>query len=387
MRIVERYPTAFSIFTGRGLGILFLPGRAVLSLFYWIWISLSDRDVPPEDAGRQSTTKRKRDGATIISVGNIEVGGSGKTPCVIALASEIARRGGSVAVVTRGYKSEAARHCPFVVSAGTSLTHAVAIDYTTEEAYVEVRRGSGRMRGTPLIAQIVGDEVMLYRNRNIPVVIDPKRARGIDVAQRLFAPTHILLDDAYQQRSIHKDLDILLLDASDPLRGGMLLPLGLLREKPSAVRRADAVIFTRSESATVPRDVELFVKGGMVRFARHRAIDLAARGGASLPLSYLDGTSVSCFSGIARPDSFEGLMLSLGARIDVSFRYIDHHTYTRSDIEAMTAEVGETGPFITTEKDWVKVAHLFPDNAEVYALRIAMDIDGIGGLLDMLDRG
>lgn len=386
MRIVERYPFTFTIVVGRGFGVLFIPIRAILAFFYWLWISFADRGGVVGNTGPVSAIARETDGARVISVGNLEVGGGGKTPCAIALAQAIIERGGSVVVVTRGYRSVAARYSPFVVSADRSIPQVDGIEYTTEEAYVERFCGSGGDREAQHLAGLLGDEVTLYRRRNIPVVIDPKRVRGIEAAKRLFAPTHIVLDDAYQQRSVPKDLDILLLDALDPLRGRMLLPLGVLREKPSAIRRADAVIFTRAAAATVPRTIERYVAGKPVLFSRHQPIDLVSRDGEPRSLSYLDGRRVSCFSGIARPETFERLVRSLHADIDVSFRFIDHHEYSRGDVEMMIAAAGSAVPFVTTEKDWVKVAHMFPDNVEILALRIAMEIDGIGVLFDLLDR-
>ena len=101
-------------------------------------------------------------------------------------------------------------------------------------------------------AEALGDEILIYRDRGISVIIDPRRGRGIELARRLFSPSHILLDDAFQNFSVAKDVDILLLDADKPFGGGTLLPLGTLRERPRGARRADIVIFTRAGERRIP---------------------------------------------------------------------------------------------------------------------------------------
>jgi tetraacyldisaccharide 4'-kinase len=230
----------------------------------------------------------------------------------------------------------------------------------------------------------LGDEILMYRSRGIPVVIDPDRGRGAELARRLFSPTHVILDDAFQNESIRKDIDILLLDAEHPFGNGHLLPLGTLREMPSAARRADIIIFTRAQSECIPMEARPYAAGKHVFFARHEANHLIDRWRRLIPLTSIAGRECVLFSGIARPVSFELAVCSLGARPRAAFRFVDHHRYSREDVQSMLREAGGDAPFVTTEKDWAKAHELFPQDTEVLALRIEMRIGDIEGLLDLV---
>ncbi len=233
-------------------------------------------------------------------------------------------------------------------------------------------------------AEVLGDEVLIYRDRGIPVIIDPRRSRGAALARRLFAPSHILLDDAFQNVSIAPDVDLLLLDAERPFGAGTPLPLGTLRESPRAARRADAIVFTRARERRVPAEAQRFVEGKPVFFADHAASGLIGRRGEPVPLERLAGRDCVLFSGVARPASFERTALALGALPRASFRFDDHHRYGRDDVRAMREEAGPRTAFVTTEKDRAKAIDLFPDESDVLALRVEMTIDRLDDLLDLL---
>jgi tetraacyldisaccharide 4'-kinase len=290
----------------------------------------------------------------VISVGNLEVGGGGKTPCVLALASYLSGRGLRPAVVTRGYGGEASG------------------EIATPVLLAEI--------GDSRAARRFGDEAVLYLRAGLPVAVFRERERGIAALSESAGPTHIILDDAFHRTSITKDLDILLLDHERPFGGGRLLPYGTLREPPRAAGRADAVIFTRASGRGVPPEAERFVSGRPVFFAEHRPAALLGSDGAETAPSSLSGRRVALLSGIARPGSFERTAAEAGLDPDISFRFDDHHRYSGSDIMDMMEECPGC-VFVTTEKDWVKVSELFPPEAELLRLSLAMEIEGIEDLL------
>lgn len=377
MRVIERFPTAMKIFTGRGIWALLVPVRVLCAHAYEAW--LSARRIPRGEriGGRTEGPPR------IVSIGNLEVGGGGKTPCTIVIAEEIERRGGSPVVLTRGYKSLVAEHrrLPYVVAAGKEIRGEGAPAHYGIHGWMDRAVGPDRKIAP---ARLIGDEAELYRKRSIPVVIDGDRVRGARIAERLFKPSHILLDDGFQNHSIEKDVDIVLLDAVRPFGYGKLLPYGTLREKWVAACRADIVIFTRAAGGGVPPEAADLVRGKGHFFARHQPECLVSRERESIPLSHLEGKRVALFSGIARPDSFEELVQRIGVEIDVSFRFIDHHRYRSKDVTWMLRQAPEGVAYLTTEKDWVKAAHLFPAGLPLYALRIRMEIADLEKLMDVI---
>ncbi len=380
MKIVERYGVGYRILTGKGAWIALLPLRTALAGVYGFGTHLRARRwaSPP----RRSSGGAGATAPVIVSIGNIEVGGGGKTPCAIALARGIARRGGRAVVVTRGYGGTARHSAPCVVSPVGAPPVEPLPGFTTAEDLIGPSRGAGRRLARE--AKVLGDEVLLYRERGIPAIVDPRRARGVELARRLFAPSHVLLDDAFQNFSIAKDVDILLLDAERPFGAGTLLPLGTLREPPRAALRAGAIVFTRSREKRIPEEAMRFAGGARVFFADHEATDLVDARGQPVPLAYLAGRDCVLFSGVARPASFEGTALALGAKPRAAFRFDDHHRYGRGDVRALLREAGTETAFVTTEKDRAKAIDLFPSGTNVLALRVEMTIDRLDELLDLL---
>ena len=359
MRIVERYPRYLALARGEGVWRFLLPLRLALAGIYGALgaarrAALLRRRAP---IGRLVGGRRP----FVVSVGNLVAGGGGKTPCVIAIAEEIRARGGAPAVVSRGYGGEMEGRGPCAVD--------------------------GALSGAEL-ARRFGDEIALYLSRGIPVVTDAKRRRGAELAARLFAPTHVLLDDAYQHHSLEKDLDILLLDAESPFGDGLLLPAGRLREAPGAAGRADAVIFTRAREDRVPAAAERLVAGKPVFFARHEPSHFIRRDGGREPLSSIAGRDVVLFSGIARAASFEETVAGLGAKALVSFRFEDHRRYRERDAAEIIRAGGAGAIYVTTEKDFAKVVDFFPHDAPLVALAVEMRISGLERLraLHGLDR-
>ncbi|MCX5753209.1 MAG: tetraacyldisaccharide 4'-kinase [Candidatus Krumholzibacteria bacterium] len=380
MKIIERYGAGYRMLAGRGIWAALYPTRILLAGIYGLFVAVRTGRASSRRRGSVRDSDPRR--PVIVSIGNIEAGGGGKTPCAIAVARGIAERGGLPVVVTRGYRGIAQRHAPCVVPAGRAMLPAPGAGFVIGEDLIG---SSGAERGAlAREAEALGDEVLIYRDRGISVIIDPRRGRGIELARRLFSPSHIILDDAFQNLSVAKDLDILLLDAEKPFDGGRVLPLGTLREHPRGARRADVVIFTRAREKRIPESALKYVEGKEVYFADHEPSGLIDRSGESIPLESLAGRECVLFSGIARPGSFERTILSLGAKPRAAFRFVDHHRYVREDIRPMLEEGGSDALFVTTEKDRAKAIDLFPGGTAVLALRVEMRIDRMNDLLDLL---
>jgi len=304
-------------------------------------------------------------------VGNIEVGGGGKTPCVLAIASALVERGLRPAVVTRGYGGRVTRE-----GGALALPEAVSGAVGPPPGYIIWTGGDEADAAMEL-----GDEAVLYIRAGLPLVVDRNRMRGIRTVSASIGPTHVILDDAFHRTSLPKDLDILLLDAERPFGNGKLLPYGTLREPASAVARAGAVVFTRAVNRSIPKEVGRFVTDTPVFFARHLPSSILDRKGNQFGPADPGGAKVVLFSGIARPESFEATAAEFGFDPEVSFRYDDHYRYSADDIREMIDECGTGSVFVTTEKDWGKVSSLFPDETRLLRLDMKMEIEGIEELL------
>lgn len=243
----------------------------------------------------------------VVSIGNIEAGGTGKTPMTIALARELSSRGLKPAIVTRGYR--------------------------------------GRLKGVVLVrpdhqACEVGDEALLMaRVSGVPVIKAPDRVRGALFARDELFSDLVLLDDGFQHRRIHRDLDIVLV-AGDA-RSDALLPLGRLREPAGSLARADLVVHTKGAG---PSEMS----------AELVPCSLVDPSGAREDLAVLRGRHVLAVSGIARPGHFTGMLKDLGARVD-ALAFPDHHGFTRRDMETISSRARGKDLVVTTEKDLVRL--------------------------------
>jgi tetraacyldisaccharide 4'-kinase len=276
-------------------------------------------------------------GVPVISVGNLSVGGTGKTPLSVHVARLLITRGKRVVVLSRGYGG-AGGSAVRVVSDGARIL---------------------------LSASEAGDEpVLLARSvAGLIVVTGSDRYRaGVEAIKR-FNPNVILLDDGFQHLRLQRDLNILLLDAARPFGNGWTLPAGLLREPRSALHRADLIVYTRADKAMEIQNVA----GIPVCRSAHRLTGVVSLFGGELSsFSILFGKKGVACAGIADPGSFFSALeqegLDLAARI--SFR--DHCPYDQTERAEICRVMKESGAdyLITTEKDGVKLAsfqEVFPD--------------------------
>ena len=300
-------------------------------------------------------------GLPVIGVGNLTVGGTGKTPVVQWLCRRLVEDGETPAIVTRGYGGQAGAG-PLVVS-----------------------RGQGPM----VEADVCGDEPYLLAaslDRTL-VVAGSDRTGGAREAGRIGA-TVVILDDGFQHRRLCRDLDILLLDRHAPLGNGRLLPAGPLREPPSGIRRAGVVIATRSEEGLDLADVEALVRrfnpDAPVLAARHAPAGFSDRAGVAVPTP----ESVHAFCGIARPDSFRRNLELAGVHVAGFRAYKDHHLYSDDELtELASASVRCGAPLVTTSKDVARLSNRdHPAVSGILTLGLEMVIDSPGPLMQRVRR-
>jgi tetraacyldisaccharide 4'-kinase len=286
--------------------------------------------------------------ATVLSVGNLSVGGTGKTPTALWLAHALRRRGRRVGLVARGY----GKRTPGVVVVG-----------------------DGRPRVDPADG---GDEAVLLALRSgLPVVTGEVRADAARTACERFACDTIVLDDGFQHRALARDADLVVLPA-DGLTA-RLLPAGPLREPVSALRRARAVLVLGGPAGPLP--IPSFT-GRIVPTAVVVPDD--AGGFATRPLADVPKDGVVAVAGVARPERFWALLDALGVRVTERLEFPDHHPYATGDLLRIRA--GSTGrAVVTTEKDLVKLARL-PDVGAIplHAVRIDLEVDDGECLVDTL---
>jgi tetraacyldisaccharide 4'-kinase len=313
-------------------------------------------------------------GCLVVVVGNLTVGGTGKTPVVEKLARALNERGRKVAILSRGYKSKAP---PLWKKWWYWLSH-------TEEPPPRVVSDGNRVL---LDSEQAGDEpYMLARNLpGVVVLVDKNRVKAGAYAIKRYGCDTLVLDDGFQYLHLKGRLNLLLVDKTNPFGNGHLLPRGILREPIKHVRRADYVFLTKSDGRRDP-DLEALIarhnpQADMIECA-HRPRYLQRIGtedgqpDARRGLEWLRGRRVFAFSGIAAPDSFEKFLRDLGALLMGRERFLDHHRYSARDLGALLDRARRSGAecMVTTEKDAVRLPPFEADSLPVYYLRLEIEI-------------
>lgn len=287
----------------------------------------------------------------VVSVGNLTVGGTGKTPLVEAIARELSARGRRVVILSRGY-GRRRRHGVDLVSDGARLL---------------------------LSARDAGDEAVLLGRRlpGVPVVVGPDRARAGAWALSRFAPDVLLLDDGFQHRRLAKDVEVVCLDALAPWGRGGLLPRGSLREPPAALARAHLIVLTGVEAAPdlsgVLGDVRRWTGAARVAVAwREAEAAEELYSGTASPPGTLAGRSLLAFAGIAVPESFRATLAALGIVPRDFVAFPDHHAYDPADLLGLErrARAALAEGLVTTEKDAVRLPGT--GSMPVWVLRIRL---------------
>ena len=271
----------------------------------------------------------------VISVGNITMGGTGKTPIVIYLSNLLKERGYKTAIISRGYKRN---------TTGTVLvSDGIEVLSKWED---------------------VGDEpyMMAKKLKNIPIVVDENRFRGGLLLIREFDPDIILLDDGFQHRKLHRDLDIVLLNGKDDYVKHHLLPYGTFREPWSSLLRAD-IIFTTKQKPTVHLSIKIkYTSLPLICTKNAYSVNSKSRVRQNDVLKFKN-KKVFLYCGIADPISFKKAVLEMQYLVCGSKFFPDHFHYSKKDIREIEilARNNDADLIVTTEKDWVKTKEHEPE--------------------------
>jgi tetraacyldisaccharide 4'-kinase len=265
----------------------------------------------------------------VVSVGNLAVGGAGKTPVTAWIAAWLSRAGARPGVVLRGYGE---------------------------------------------------DEVLVHRELNpeVPVFVAPRRIEGVEEAARSGCDVAVL-DDAFQHRSLARELDVVLVAAESWTPAPRLLPRGGWREGPDALRRADLVVVTRKvagpeRAAAVATELAGLRGADRVVRCRLEAGPLVPlHDGGPAPPESLDGRAVLAVAGLADPEPFARRRAESGASVELA-RFPDHHPYSARDAEAIST-LAEGRPIVTTRKDAVKLRPLMPADAVAYVIEQRVELE------------
>ncbi len=288
------------------------------------------------------TSDRAQAAIPVISIGNITVGGTGKTPMVIWLCNFLQAKDINCAILSRGYKASRGEN---------------------DEPAILVRNCPGAA-----------------------LVVNPDRLVGAVEAVRRHHAQALIMDDGFQHRRLHRDVDIVTIDATLPFGYDKMLPAGLLREPTTALKRAHAAVITRCDLvsednlAKLAEAISRINPNVVIARTIHAPVCAMTAGNRQIPLEQLRGRSVYAFCGIANPDAFLATINRLGVNLVGSKIYDDHHNYTAGDVGGIYADAAQSGAemMLTTEKDYNKIG--LPDSASDLVLAyLAVELQFISG--------
>jgi len=272
--------------------------------------------------------KAHRADAAVLSVGNITVGGTGKTPLVIWLCKKIISdskfqiSNSQCAILTRGYKA----------------------------------------------AKDAGDEPAILAEGcpEVKVIINPDRVAGATEAAGKFGAEVLIMDDGFQHRRLVRDLDIITIDGTQPFSYGKMLPAGLLREPVSSLKRADVAVITRCDQITetelnqIEKKLEAINPDMIIAKSIHAPTYVKSADNKEISLEHLKGKKISAFCGIGNPEAFFRTIKQLGGNLIGSKIYNDHHHYTNDCLADIYEKAGvlKADLILTTQKDWTKIKRL-----------------------------
>jgi tetraacyldisaccharide 4'-kinase len=318
---------------------------------------------------RKRLLRERTLGCLVISIGNLTVGGTGKTPVVEKFARALQAGGRRVAILSRGYKS---KKLPVM----KRIWHAL----TSREPYKPRIVSDGR--SILLDSRMAGDEpYMLAVNlKDVIVLVDKNRAAsGLYAIEEMGCDT-LLLDDGMQFLRLKHRLEIVLIDRQAPFGNEYLLPRGTLREPAGNLRRASYIFITKSTghgNEELIRRIRKYNRTAEIIECMHQPRYLEhVLTGEQLPLSWLRGKHIGALAAIAAPKSFEDGLKRLGAKVELSRQFADHHRFTEREIAGFLKRCGARAldAVITTEKDYVRLPRLPSPEVPIYFLRVEIEI-------------
>lgn len=318
-------------------------------------------------------------GIQVIAVGNLTVGGTGKTPVVEKFARELRDQGRNVAILSRGYRSKPTPiHRRF-------MNKILFRDDTTPPRVVS--DGKSLL----LDSEMAGDEpYMLASNlKDVVVLVDKDRVKSGRYAIEKFGCDTLLLDDGFQYWKLRgRRHDIVLIDRQQPFGNERLLPRGTLREPPSHLARASTIFITKSDGNTAElrrRIVAVNPTAGIIECIHHPIYLEDVFTGQRLGLDLLEGRRVASLSGIAQPESFEQSLVGLKAELVYAKRFADHHRFTQQEIlnAINRSKKRQAEAIITTQKDAVRFPKIDRRDLPIYFMRVEIKI--LSGANDFQD--
>ena len=318
-------------------------------------------------------------GVQVIAIGNLTVGGTGKTPVVEKLARELRDQGRNVAILSRGYRSKPP---PFHQRLLSKLFFR---DDTTPPRVVS--DGKSLL----LDSETAGDEpYMLASNlKDVVVLVDKDRVKSGRYAIEKFGCDTLLLDDGFQYWKLAgRRQDIVLVDRQQPFGNERLLPRGTLREPPSHLARANMIFVTKSDGHTEElrrRIAQLNATAGIIECVHHPLYLEDVFTGQRRELDFLRDCKAASLSGIAQPESFEQSLVQLGADLVYSKRFADHHRFTQQEVLNVInrSKKRQAETIITTQKDAVRFPKLDRRDLPIYFMRVEIKI--VSGAKDFQD--
>lgn len=289
----------------------------------------------------------------VLSIGNLAVGGVGKTPLTAYLAQRFQAAGRRVAILSRGYGGK--------LTGSQVISDGRRIFFKPPEA---------------------GDEVYLLARKlpGIPVLSGADRYEAGLQAWQAFHPDLILLDDGFQHFQLHRDLDVVLLDASRPFANGRLLPRGPLREPVNTLARPLVLVLTRydhsRDEATWKALRTSLPAATVLRAAFHLSGAVIQPEGRQVSLATLTSLKLAALAGLARPEVFSASLQASGFDLKHTFVFPDHHTPTPEELAEVIAGARGHGvdAMITTEKDWVKMTDTWPAAMPLYVVSLETEL-------------
>ncbi len=318
-------------------------------------------------------------GVQVIAIGNLTVGGTGKTPVVEKFARVLRDQGRNVAILSRGYRSKPTP-LPRLILNKLMLRH----DTTPPRV---VSDGKSLL----LDSEMAGDEpYMLASNlKDVVVLVDKDRVKSGRYAIQKFGCDLLLLDDGYQNWKLAgRRTDVVLIDCQQPFGNERLLPRGTLREPPTHLARAHTIFITKSDGNTTElrkRIAQFNPNAGIIECIHHPLYFEDVFNGQQRELAWLKGKKVASISGIAQPESFEKSLVNLGADLVYSKRFADHHRFSQQEIlNAINRSKKRQADFIiTTQKDAVRFPKI--DRRDLPILFMRVEIKILSGASDFQD--
>ncbi len=326
-----------------------------LTLLSWFYARAARRRV---DAYLNGEREREALPVPVISIGNLSVGGTGKTPTTIWLAQQLLDRGNTVGVLTRGYGGS-----------------------NEGKAAIMVSDGSGPVVG----AEVAGDEAVLLAQQlpNVPVAVCARRAE----AGRLLLENHpvdvILLDDGFQHVQLQRDADLVLVDGDRPVENGFTLPRGPLREPPRALGRADLVMARVGSTGMLPGNRTVLAHYTRARLVTVTTTVTGITDMDGNPVTGRSGMRVVGACGIARPERFRRSLEKLGLTVVDFVPFADHAAFQSGDVANLVRRAAGADAVVVTAKDAVKLVPIWPETTPLWVVHIGLervgDDSGAGG--------